>query len=143
MLRNREGTTAIYNHFHDQEEDNPEIWTLRRMHGAMDRAVLDAYGWTDIRPTCQFILDYEDDDDDTPGKASKKKKPWRYRWPDDVRDEVLARLLALNAERAKQEALAAKVGSSSAVVAPSRKRRAKPAVETPLLTAETESGEQG
>ena len=32
-----------------------------------------------------------------------KKKPWRYRWPDDVRDEVLARLIELNAERAKAE----------------------------------------
>ena len=33
-----------------------------------------------------------------------KKKPYRYRWPDKVRDEVLARLLELNAERAKEEA---------------------------------------
>ena len=34
-----------------------------------------------------------------------RKKPWRYRWPDDFRDEVLARLLALNKERAEQERL--------------------------------------
>ncbi len=34
-----------------------------------------------------------------------RKKPWRYRWPEDFRDEVLARLLALNAERAEQERL--------------------------------------
>ncbi len=73
----------------------------------MDRAVLDAYGWTDIQPTCEFILDYEDEEDDTPGKPSKRRKPWRYRWPDDVRDEVLGRLLALNADRAGEEALAA------------------------------------
>jgi hypothetical protein len=33
----------------------------------------------------------------------KKKLPWRYRWPDDVRDDVLARLLALNAERYGEE----------------------------------------
>ena len=33
----------------------------------------------------------------------KKKLPWRYRWPDDVRDDVLARLLALNAERYEEE----------------------------------------
>jgi hypothetical protein len=33
----------------------------------------------------------------------KKKFPWRYRWPDDVRDDVLARLLALNAERYGEE----------------------------------------
>ena len=35
-------------------------------------------------------------------KASKKL-PWRYRWPDAVRDDVLARLLALNAERFAEE----------------------------------------
>jgi hypothetical protein len=35
-----------------------------------------------------------------------KKKPWRYRWPDKVRDEVLARLLELNANRAREEELA-------------------------------------
>lgn len=35
-----------------------------------------------------------------------KKKPYRYRWPDDVRDEVLARLLELNGERAAEEARA-------------------------------------
>ena len=29
----------------------------------MDRAVLDAYGWTDLKPTCEFLLDYEDDED--------------------------------------------------------------------------------
>ena len=34
-----------------------------------------------------------------------KKKPWRYRWPDDFRDEVLARLLELNKQRAEQERL--------------------------------------
>ena len=33
-----------------------------------------------------------------------RRKPYRYRWPDDIRDEVLARLLELNAERAAEEA---------------------------------------
>ncbi|MDI9407458.1 MAG: hypothetical protein QM522_12205, partial [Chitinophagaceae bacterium] len=31
--------------------------------------------------------------------TGRRKLPWRYRWPDAVRDDVLARLLALNAER--------------------------------------------
>jgi len=70
----------------------------------MDRAVLDAYGWTDIHPTCEFLLDYEEDDDDAEvSSGRRKKKPWRYRWSDDVRDEVLARLLELNAQRAKAQ----------------------------------------
>ena len=39
-------------------------------------------------------------------ESSRRKKPWRYRWPDDVRDEVLARLLELNGDRAAQVAQA-------------------------------------
>ena len=34
---------------------------------------------------------------------TKTKLPWRYRWPDEVRDDVLSRLLALNAERYAEE----------------------------------------
>ena len=67
----------------------------------MDRAVLDAWGWTDIPTDCDFLLDYEIDE-----AAWGRKKPYRYRWPDLVRDEVLARLLALNTERAAEEARA-------------------------------------
>ena len=131
MVRNNEGLTKTYNRFHDRNnEHDPNIMKLRELHDVMDRAVLDAYGWTDIQPRCEFILDYEDDEDETPGKASKKKKPWRYRWPDEIRDEVLGRLLELNAQRAKEESLA------GAVVAESGKRAKKARsskVVTPLL----------
>jgi hypothetical protein len=102
MVRISEGLTNTYNRFHDKENHEPDIIRLRELHDAMDRAVLDAYGWTDLKPTCEFILDYEEDEDDD-GKPRRKKKPWRYRWPDEFRDEVLARLLALNQERAAQE----------------------------------------
>jgi len=64
----------------------------------MDKAVLDAYGWSDLPTDCEFLLDYEIDEEEW----GKKKKPDRYRWPDDVRDEFLARLLELKAERAKE-----------------------------------------
>jgi hypothetical protein len=46
-----------------------------------------------------------------------RKKPWRYRWPDDFRDEVLARLLELNRQRAEEERLsgaAAEAGNGKA-----------------------------
>ncbi len=127
MVRNEEGLTKTYNRFHDRDHDGTgverrepaevvrDIERMRELHDAMDRAVLDAYGWTDIQPKCKFILDYEDDEEDTPGKASKRKKPWRYRWPDDVRDDVLARLLALNADRAAQEEMAATAEATRAV----------------------------
>jgi hypothetical protein len=105
MVRNNEGLTRTYNRFHAPDERDPDILKLRELHDAMDRAALDAYGWTDIRPKCEFLVDYEEEEepeDDGPKKKAKKK-PWRYRWPDPVRDEVLARLLALNQERAKME----------------------------------------
>jgi hypothetical protein len=100
MLKNKEGLTETYNRFHDPEETQPEILSLRELHAAMDGAVLNAYGWTDIKPKSEFILDYEGDDEDG---AQRRAKPWRYRWPDEVRDDVLARLLELNRQRALDE----------------------------------------
>ncbi|MGA2500835.1 MAG: class I SAM-dependent DNA methyltransferase, partial [Tepidisphaeraceae bacterium] len=109
MVNHNEGLTRIYNRFHDPNETSPDIFRLRELHAAMDRAVLDAYGWTDLKPTCEFLLDYEDEEEDEEAansSARSRKKPWRYRWPDEFRDEVLARLLALNAKRAEEERLA-------------------------------------
>jgi hypothetical protein len=100
METNREGLTKTYNRFHDPDEHGPQFENLRELHEAMDRTVLDAYGWGDILTNCEFLLDYEIDEEDW----RDKKKPYRYRWPDEVRDEVLTRLLELNAERAKEEA---------------------------------------
>jgi len=114
MVRNNEGLTKTYNRFHDPEESSPDILKLRELHAKMDAAVLAAYGWTDLPTTCDFILDYEDDADAEESTGRKKKKPWRYRWPDEVRDEVLARLLKLNAERAEQELLAGEAVARSA-----------------------------
>jgi len=104
MIKNDEGMTKTYNRFHNPEEQSPEILQLRTLHAAMDRAVLDAYGWTDIPTDCKFLLDYEIDEE----TWGKKKKPYRYRWPDEIHDEVLARLLDLNAKRYEEECLAGK-----------------------------------
>ena len=99
MVRNNEGMTKTYNRFHNPDERNIEIARLRALHAQMDSAVLDAYGWDDIVTEYEFLLDYEIDEE----TWGNRKKPYRYRWPDDIRDEVLARLMALNAERAKEE----------------------------------------
>lgn len=148
MMRLNKGLTETYNRFHDPSyKDDETIKQLHALHAAMDRAVLDAYGWSDIvtgewrkgaagsakamHPLeFEFILDYEDDDVDqteTTGKKRQKKKPWRYRWPDDVRDEVLARLLALNAERAAQEKLVVTATKVAAKKVAKKKPAAKPA----------------
>lgn len=104
MVRNNEGLTKTYNRFHDPNERSPDILRPRELHAAMDRAVLDAYGWSDLQPTCDFLLDYVEEEENE-GGGRQRRKPYRYRWPDDFRDEVLARLLALNKERAEQERL--------------------------------------
>jgi hypothetical protein len=121
MVRNNEGLTKTYNRFHDPDERDGDIERLRELHAAMDRAVLETYGWGDIPTTCEYLLDFEIDEEVWGGK----KKPYHYRWPDEVRDEVLARLLELNAERAKEEA------RSGAAAAKGRKGVAKPGVSGP------------
>ncbi|MGO9122887.1 MAG: Eco57I restriction-modification methylase domain-containing protein [Desulfomonilaceae bacterium] len=139
MIRNNEGLTKIYNRFHDPYEISPDIFKLRELHARMDRAVLDAYGWSDLQPTCEFQLDYVDEDEENVNGQSSggrgRRKPWRYRWPDDFRDEVLARLLVLNKERAEQERLiglaataacnSKGVKKSSKSATPRKKKKAK------------------
>ncbi|MCB1134509.1 MAG: hypothetical protein KDN05_25580, partial [Verrucomicrobiae bacterium] len=122
MVKNDQGLTDTYNRFHDPNELDPAIVKLRELHDAMDRAVLAAYGWTDLDPRCEFLLDYEDDDDDG---ASRKKKPWRYRWPDALQEEVLARLLDLNHQRAEEERLAGQRGGKG-----SKRKKAKRKTKT-------------
>jgi hypothetical protein len=140
MKRSDQGLTTTYNRLHDPDERSPDILQLRELHAAMDRAVLDAYGWHDLAQTatCEFLLDYEDDEneEEPTGRARTRKKPWRYRWSDDFRDEVLARLLALNVERlavieaaakeaaAKKHISTGKTGTSKKLQKPSKSKNA-------------------
>ena len=62
----------------------------------MDRAVLEAYGWHDLAAQAEAVFLDETNEDDYAYQR-------RLFWPSDFRDEVLARLLALNAERAAAE----------------------------------------
>ena len=100
MVRNGEGLTKTYNRFHDPYENDPEIARLRELHAVMDRAVLAAYGWADLPIYCEFLLDYETGAEET---GSSRKKPYRCRWPDEISEEILARLLELNVQRAAEE----------------------------------------
>ena len=96
MIAHDEGMTKTYNRFHARDERSADIATLRDLHAAMDRAVLDAYGWDDLAARAEPVfLDETNEDDHT--------YQGRLFWPSDFRDEVLARLLALNADRAKAE----------------------------------------
>jgi hypothetical protein len=96
MVERDEGLTKIYNRFHSSVENAGDISHLRALHGEMDAAVLRAYGWEDLadRAAPEFVEQEADE-----GKASKT----RLDWPAEFKDEVLARLLALNTERAAAE----------------------------------------
>jgi hypothetical protein len=102
MQRGSEGLTRTYNRLHDPLEDDESIIRLRELHDRIDRAILDAYGWTDVQPKCEFIPEFDDEEDEDENGRPRRKK-YRYRWPDDVRDDVLARLLELNRKCALQE----------------------------------------
>jgi len=141
MVRNNEGLTKTYNRFHDPNERSPDILKLRELHAAMDRAVLDAYGWTDLKPTCEFLLDYEEDENEEESGGRQRKKPWRYRWPDDFRDEVLARLLELNKRRAEQEQLSGVDAKKQS--RPRNRRKARGSEEPARLFTEEEEPTEG
>jgi restriction-modification enzyme MmeI-like protein len=96
MVARNEGMTKTYNRFHDPTETAEDIKRLRELHAAMDRAVLEAYSWDDLAVrAAPLFLDVTNEDDHT--------YQGRLFWPSDFRDKVLARLLALNAERHADE----------------------------------------
>jgi hypothetical protein len=88
--------------------------------------------------------------------GSHRKLPWRYRWPGAVRDEVLARLLALNAERyeeevnlglhskgAKQAAKASRAAGASGAAATGKRRGRPPKSSQPGETEPTQTEQMG
>ena len=89
------GLTKLSNRLNSQEDKTREICQLRELHAAMDKAVLDAYGWSDVVPAYEFSGDYENED----GSAGSV----RLNFTEEVRDKILQRLLALHAERLKAE----------------------------------------
>jgi hypothetical protein len=135
MIRNDEGLTKTYNRFHDPNEDSVDIQRLRELHAAMDRTVLDAYGWHDLQPVCEFFPEFDEDEEEDEGGRPKKKK-YRYRWPDEIHDEVLARLLDLNRQRALEEGqlLAAEQAANPPKKVASKKGAKKSSQKTPDLT---------
>jgi hypothetical protein len=182
MVANNEGLTSTYNRFHDPAETSAGLQELRRLHGEMDQAVLQAYGWSDVSTACGFGLDYLDIEDDAQlpdelqeridsgelffwesGDAldfqgqlqaygaisGRRKLPWRYRWPDAVRDDVLARLLALNAERYEEEVRlglhskgAKRAANAATAGGASGKRRGRPQKAAKAGETEVQQAEQ-
>ena len=99
MVKLQLGLTKLSNRLNSPDDHSSEVIRLRELHAAMDKAVLDAYGWSDIVPAYEFSGDYENED----GSAGSV----RLNFTEEVRDEILRRLLALHAERLKAEQAAA------------------------------------
>ena len=87
MVDTDQGLTKTYNALKDPTVTDDAVVHLRRLHEEMDRAVLDAYGWSDIDvpPYC-------------PRTGAEHKQVTAFE------DEVIDRLYVLNAERAAEEA---------------------------------------
>jgi hypothetical protein len=85
------GLTATYNLVHDPTCTDADIGELRRIHVAIDHAVMRAYGWDDL------ALDHG---------FHETRQGVRYTVGPVVRQEILDRLLELNHERYAAEVAA-------------------------------------
>lgn len=116
MTARGKGLTDTYNRFHDYNERSADIQRLRQLHSEMDRAVMRAFAlgevdgdkaavWRDLaeRARPEFVEQEADE-----GKTAKT----RLDWPQAFKDEVLGRLLDLNAERAAAEKAAGLVAAT-------------------------------
>jgi hypothetical protein len=115
MLRHRAcqdlqlGITSLYNMFHERQEHDDGIQRLRDLHVQMDRAVADAYGWTDLDLGHDF---------------HKTKQGVRFTVSESARREILDRLLALNHQRYAEEVAQGLHDKGSKSKAPRKKAKA-------------------
>jgi hypothetical protein len=99
MTANGVGLTTTYNRLKDESVTDAAVQSLRALHEAVDRAVLDAYGWSTVQvpPYC--------------GSTAAQLEAFE--------DDVLDRLFDLNERRAREEA---RLGAATV---PAKKSRAK------------------
>jgi hypothetical protein len=112
MLGKNEGLTKTYNRVHGPKDEDPEIARLRELHVALNLAVRDTYGWSDL---------------DLDHGFHETAQGVRYTIGPAARTEVLDRLLELNHERHAAELAA---GSRAKTKRTVPKRRATSATGT-------------
>lgn len=137
MTARQEGLTKTYNRVHNPDEHAEDIQRLRELRIEMDRAVADAYGWSEL---------------DLEHGFHQTAQGLRFTISEAARREVLERLLILNHARYEAEVAAGlhdkptkgkgkgrPASQQSRAEAPARKRsaasgRREPAGQTlPLL----------
>ena len=93
------GLTAAYNLVKDRQNDDPDVQALREAHVELDRAVLDAYGWSDLASEHGFF---------------ETEQGVRFTMNPSVTAEVLDRLLELNHARYADEVSLGQHGKQTA-----------------------------
>lgn len=83
-VRRQIGLTALYNLFHNRACEDEDIRSLRSIKTDIDRATLEAYGWGDLVPRHGF---------------NRLAEGERFTMQDELRAEILDRLLTLNHAR--------------------------------------------
>ncbi|OIM98653.1 TetR family transcriptional regulator [Polynucleobacter sp. MWH-Tro8-2-5-gr] len=104
-LRNL-GFTAVYNLVHSQNEISKEVALFRELISQLDRAVIDAYGWSDIDLNHHFI---------------ETKRGIRYGVSQASQMEIIKRLTHLNHERFKNATYS--IDGELSVMKPKRGRK--------------------
>ena len=88
MLDRQIGMTDLYNLFHDSENVDADLTTLRNFESTIDRSVLSLYGWRDINLDHGF---------------HQAKSGLRHTVSEKSRIEIIRRLLELNRLRYEEE----------------------------------------
>jgi hypothetical protein len=112
MKTKDQGLTATYNELKDPANRDPEVEKLRALHVELDRAVLKAYGWTDVK-----VPPYT-----TPETEAERAALEVFE------DDVLDRLFTLNAQRAALENVAPPPKKST-VKKPAKKAKPQPTLD--------------
>lgn len=86
MTSTSQGLTKIYNRLHDPSDVSSDIQEFREICEALDRAVIESYGWSDLELGHGF---YE------------TKQGTRFTIGNTTTESIISRLLALNQERFK------------------------------------------
>ncbi|HBJ36158.1 MAG TPA: hypothetical protein DDZ51_15690 [Planctomycetaceae bacterium] len=97
MIYSDAGLIELMNRFHDPKETSEEIQKLRGLHEAMDRAVLNAYGWQDLALSarCEFLPPQGVKQPRFFRRSAQDERDIRLRWTDEFSQRVLDRLLAI------------------------------------------------
>lgn len=91
MIEKEIGITDFYNDFHNIEVQSKDFIEFRSLQKRLDESVLKAYGWNDIKLEYQFVSESE-------SEHEMSDKNWRFKFSEEVHDDILARLLRLNQE---------------------------------------------